>query len=276
MFEHVDPFIGTDATDLPAPDGLAATWWWPKPQVGNTHPGRDPPARHGVRLRVLGRVPDRLRPLRQEHRGRARRDVRRPGRRGSRTSSSPAPARSASTTTTSGSRRWCEPLDDLGTSLGPQRRARRARLLRGDPATPGCAARSPSAPRSPSTGTRSRTPDARVVRRLVARRARHRATARRCRCAPTWTSADGRAQGNIVMEGVPLAVHLECDTPGWRQMLWYDRRLIDGGTRLDFDAIRQTTLRPFGLIFSARASRASPSRCAWASRCAAASRRGAT
>ena len=39
MYEYVDPFIGTDATDLPAPHGLAATWWWPKPQVGNTHPG---------------------------------------------------------------------------------------------------------------------------------------------------------------------------------------------------------------------------------------------
>ena len=39
MLEHVDPFIGTAATDLPAPYGLAATWWWPKPQVGNTHPG---------------------------------------------------------------------------------------------------------------------------------------------------------------------------------------------------------------------------------------------
>ena len=39
MIEHVDPFIGSSATDLPAPVGLAATWWWPKPQVGNTHPG---------------------------------------------------------------------------------------------------------------------------------------------------------------------------------------------------------------------------------------------
>ena len=38
MIERVDPFIGTEATDLP-PAGLAETWWWPKPQVGNTHPG---------------------------------------------------------------------------------------------------------------------------------------------------------------------------------------------------------------------------------------------
>lgn len=59
----------------------------------------------------------------------------------------------------------------------------------------------------------------------------------------------GRAQGTVVMEGVPLSVYLEVDSPGWRQMLWYDRRLIDGGTRLDFDSIRHTNLRPFGMLF---------------------------
>ena len=39
MIEAIDPFIGTDVTDLPPVDGLAASWWWPKPQIGNTHPG---------------------------------------------------------------------------------------------------------------------------------------------------------------------------------------------------------------------------------------------
>ncbi|GAA5165082.1 hypothetical protein GCM10023321_54660 [Pseudonocardia eucalypti] len=67
----------------------------------------------------------------------------------------------------------------------------------------------------------------------------------------------GHAQGTVVLEGVPLSVYLQVDSPGWRQMLWHDRRLIEGGTRLDFDSIRQTTLRPFGLLFmgSARAGR---------------------
>jgi predicted alpha-1,2-mannosidase len=59
----------------------------------------------------------------------------------------------------------------------------------------------------------------------------------------------GRVQGTVVMEGVPLSVRAEVESPGWRQMLWYDRRLIDGGTRLDFDSIRPTTLRPFGMLF---------------------------
>lgn len=43
MSRPVDPFIGTEVTDLPAPAGLAATWWWPKPPVGNTHPGATHP-----------------------------------------------------------------------------------------------------------------------------------------------------------------------------------------------------------------------------------------
>ncbi len=58
----------------------------------------------------------------------------------------------------------------------------------------------------------------------------------------------GVAQGEIVVEGVPLAVHVECDSSEFRQMLWYDRGLMPGSTRLDFDYIRPTTLRPFGLI----------------------------
>lgn len=73
--------------------------------------------------------------------------------------------------------------------------------------------------------------------------------------AQVESTGPGTAQGTVVMEGVPLSVYLEADTPGWRQMLWYDRRLIPGGTRLDFDSIRHTTLRPFGLLLmgSARA-----------------------
>jgi len=61
--------------------------------------------------------------------------------------------------------------------------------------------------------------------------------------------APGVAQAEIVVEGAPLAVHLECDAGDWRQLLWYDRRLMPGGTRLDFDRIRPTTLRPFGLMW---------------------------
>ena len=36
---RVDPFLGSAEADLPKPEGIAATWWRPKPPVGNTHPG---------------------------------------------------------------------------------------------------------------------------------------------------------------------------------------------------------------------------------------------
>ena len=29
LLEHVDPLIGSSVTDLPVPQGLAETWWWP-------------------------------------------------------------------------------------------------------------------------------------------------------------------------------------------------------------------------------------------------------
>ncbi|MEM6886056.1 MAG: glycoside hydrolase domain-containing protein, partial [Verrucomicrobiota bacterium] len=38
-FSSVDPFLGNGTVDLPEPEGIAATWFWPKAQVGNTHPG---------------------------------------------------------------------------------------------------------------------------------------------------------------------------------------------------------------------------------------------
>ena len=39
LFSLADPFIGTEPTDLPPLTGPAAAWFWPKPQIGNTHPG---------------------------------------------------------------------------------------------------------------------------------------------------------------------------------------------------------------------------------------------
>ena len=36
---RVDPFLGVEEAQLPKPEGIAATWWRPKPPVGNTHPG---------------------------------------------------------------------------------------------------------------------------------------------------------------------------------------------------------------------------------------------
>ena len=40
---YVDPFIGSEACDLPEGQGIAASWWTAKPPVGNTHPGASLP-----------------------------------------------------------------------------------------------------------------------------------------------------------------------------------------------------------------------------------------
>ena len=105
MIEHVDPFIGTSATDLPDPSGLAATWWWPKPQVGNTHPGATFPFGMASACAYSGAYPTGygLYELNTEGVPPDCTTGRSP--RASPISSSPAPARSASTTTTSGSPR---------------------------------------------------------------------------------------------------------------------------------------------------------------------------
>ena len=37
-FTYVDPFLGNGKIELPAPEGIAATWFFLKAQTGNTHP----------------------------------------------------------------------------------------------------------------------------------------------------------------------------------------------------------------------------------------------
>ena len=76
ILTDVDPFIGTAATCLPPPERAGSVVVVAQ-AAGRQHPsGRHVTARHGVGLRVLRCLPHRLRPLRQEHRRRARRDVR--------------------------------------------------------------------------------------------------------------------------------------------------------------------------------------------------------
>ena len=226
MFEYVDPFIGTGATELPPPQGLAATWWWPKPQVGNTHPGATYPFGMVSACAYSGAYPTGygLYELNTEGVPPRMYDGRSPP--GSPTSSSPAPARSASTTTTSASPRCWSRSTPSATAWELTDEARRARLLRGHAVARASAARSPSARGARSTATRSRptaTPGWSSTSPWAGWPSR---TAPPFRCGRTWSrSSPGVAQAEMVVEGAPLAVHLECDAGDWRQLLWYDRRL---------------------------------------------------
>ena len=227
--------------------------------AGRQHPSRrDLPVRHGVGVRVLRRLPHRLRALPAEHRGRADRAATTGSSRpASPTSSSPGPAPSASTTTTSGSPRcWSRWTASASTWDLLDERA--------EPGYYACTL---------SSGIRCELT-------VGPRSAVHRYTFPASRDArividfsmgglaipygstvPLRSHLEaigpGVAQAETVVEGAPLATHVECDAGDWRQLLWYDRRLMHGGTRLDFDRIRPTTLRPVRPDV-ARAHRAGP------------------
>ncbi|QTE27994.1 glycoside hydrolase domain-containing protein [Pengzhenrongella sicca] len=250
MIDRVDPFIGTDVTDLPERTGLAASWWWPKPSIGNTHPGATYPLGMVSACAYSGAYPT----------GYGKYDLVTEG----------VPTQLHERQLASGFTHFqqsgtgairkyynyfrvtpmLQPLDALGELWE----------IDAESAAPGSySATLASGIRCEVTvGPKSAVHrytfpshrDARVVvdfslgglsipfGTTVPLRAHLHAV------------GPGIAQGEIVVEGAPLAVHVECDTPQWRQMLWYDRRLMPGGTRLDFDYIRPTTLRPFGLMWA--------------------------
>ena len=249
MFEHVDPFIGTSATDLPEPCGLAATWWWPKPQVGNTHPGAVHPFGMVSACAYSGAYPT----------GYGLYDL----------STEGVPPRIYENQIASGFTHFqqsgtgairkyynyfrvtpmLEPLDALGTTWD----------LIDEHAEPGYYRTTLSSgiqcelTVGPKSAVHRYTfpehKDARlVVDFSMGGLAIPYGTTVPLR-AHLQSLGPGVAQAEIVVEGSPLAVHLECDIGAWRQLLWYDRRLMYGGTRLDLDRIRQTTLRSFGLMW---------------------------
>ncbi|WP_093608995.1 GH92 family glycosyl hydrolase [Actinoplanes philippinensis] len=249
MLDNVDPFIGTAATDLPRAHGLAATWWWPKPQVGNTHPGATSPlgmvsacAYSGAYPTGYGRYAKNTEGVPEEmfdrHQASGFTHFQQSG--------------------TGAIRKYynyvrvtpmVQPLDDLGQSWPLEDERAEAGYYAANLDT---GVRCEITVGEKVAVHRYTFPDhhsARVVIDLscgglaidLGRTVPLRAQAE--------SMGHGRAQGTVVMEGIPLSVHIEVDSPGWRQMLWYDRRLIPGGTRLDFDSIRHTTLRPFGMLF---------------------------
>ena len=259
MIEHVDPFIGTSATELPPPQGLAATWWWPKPQVGNTHPGATFPFGMVSACAYSGAYPT----------GYGLYELNTEG----------VPPRRYEEQVASGFTHFqqsgtgairkyynyfrvtpmLEPLDALGQHW-------RLSAEEAEPgyygATLGAIEAGDQAQREgirceltvgPKSAVHRYTfpahPDARLVIDFSMGGLAIPYGATVPLRAHLESLAPGVAQAEIVVEGAPLAVHVECDLGPWRQLLWYDRRLMQGGTRLDFDRIRPTTLRPFGLMW---------------------------
>ncbi len=249
MLDAVDPLIGTEVTDLAPPDGLAATWWFPKPQVGNTHPGACYPLGMVSACAYSGAYPTGYGRYRLNTEGI-------PGRLHDELVASGITHFQQSGT--GAIRKYYNyfrvtpmmlPLDDLG---------RTWRIVE-EVAEPGyyaCTLESgircevTAGPKSVvHRYTFPEHHDARLVIdcSMGGLAIEHGATvplrADLHQVSPT------AAQVELTVEGAPLAMHVECGTPEWRQLLWYDRRLMPGGTRLNFDHIRPTTLRTFGLMW---------------------------
>jgi putative alpha-1,2-mannosidase len=249
VWQDVDPFIGTARTDLPAPTGLAATWWSPKPQVGNTHPGATYPLGMVSACPYSGGYPT----------GYGCYDLSTEGDPGLLHEELVASGVTHFHQSGTGAIRkyynyvrvtpMIQPLDDLGATW----------RVTEEQAQPGyyTALLSSGIRVEVTVGPKSAVHrytfpehhDARLVLDLshggltipygttVPLRAHVQAL------------GHGQADAVVVMEGAPVAVHVEADVGDWQQMLWHDRRLMPGGTRLELDHIRATTLRPFGLLW---------------------------
>ncbi|GLJ61006.1 hypothetical protein GCM10017576_11350 [Microbacterium barkeri] len=250
----VDPFIGTQPADLPEPRGIAASWWWPKPQIGNTHPGATFPLGMVSACAYSGAYPT----------GYGEYDLATEG----------VPPRLRDRPVASGITHFQQsgtgairkyynyvrvtPMLGSLDALGEQWD------VSDEVAAPGFYACTLSSgircevtvgPRSAvHRYTFPKHRDARLVVDLSLGGLDIPYGATVPLRAHLESTAPGHAEGEIVVEGAPLAMRMEADAPGWRQLLWYDRRLMPGGKRLDFDAIRPTTLRPFGLMWAGPAA----------------------
>ncbi len=245
---YVDPFIGTSATDLPEPCGLAATWWWPKPQVGNTHPGATHPFGMVSACAYSGAYPTGYGLYNLSTEGLPTRIHDRPIASG---------FTHFQQSGTGAIRKYynyfrvtpmLEPLDSLGSTWDLLEEHAEPGYYR-TTLSSGIQCELTVGPKSAvHRYTFPEHKDARIVVDFsMGGLAIPYGTTVPLR-AHLQSLRPGIAQAEIVVEGAPLAVHLQCDIGDWRQLLWYDRRLMHGGTRLDLDRIRQTTLRPFGLI----------------------------
>ncbi len=247
---EVDPFIGCAATELPPVEGMAATWWWPKPQVGNTHPGAcfpfgmvsacpysgAYPTGYGLYQKNTEGIP---RKLYETYRASGFTHFQQSG---------------------TGAIRKYYNYFRVTPLMGPLQTLGNHWELCDERAEPGYYAAQLS-----ETGITAELTVAEkvAVHRYTFSQGGEASIAIDFSCgglalehgrtlpmrADLETLGPGHAQGTVVMEGVALSVHIETDHPGLRPGLWYDRQLVGGGKRLVFDYIRETTLRSFGIVF---------------------------
>lgn len=250
MIRSVDPFIGTGVTELPEPSGLAAAWFWPKPPVGNTHPGATHPFGMVSACAYSGGYPTGYGtferstegPPRRLHEGHIATGFTHFQQSG--TGAIRKYYNYLRVTPTLGLLDDIdEPVAIVSEDAEPGRySATLANGIRGEVTV------------GPKSAIHRYTFPAATNARLVLDCSHGGLLIDRGATVPLRARldslGDGTASGEVVMEGVPIAFHAVCTASDWRQMLWYDHRLMPGGSHLEFDAIRPTTLRPFGFMWS--------------------------
>ncbi|MEM1332976.1 MAG: glycoside hydrolase domain-containing protein, partial [Actinomycetota bacterium] len=246
--DEVDPFCGTEPTDL-EPAGIAATWWAPKPPIGNTHPGATSPFGMVSACPTAGGYPTGYGPYDRSTEGVPRR-------------LHDGPVASGVThfhqSGTGAIRKYYNylrvtplllPLDELGRTWSLTDEAARPGSYE---ATLGNGIRCEITV-GPKCAIHRYTFPAAATARIVLDCSHGGIGVEQGQTVPVRADIHAvdrdAAAGTVVMEGVPVSFHAECDAPDWRLMPWYDRRLMPGGSQLRFDAIRPTTLRPFGMVW---------------------------
>ncbi len=245
----VDPFIGTGVTDLAEPEGLATTWWWPKPQAGNTHPGATFPLGMVSACAYSGGYPTGYGQLQLATEGipsQLYEELNASGFSHFQQSGTGAIRKYYNYLRTTP---MLGPLDDVGDLWKLEDEHAEPGYYRTKLAS-GIICELTVGPKSAvHRYTFPNHDDARLVVdfSLGGLPIEHGQTVPVR--AYIQSLGHGLSQGELMVEGVPLAVHIECEAPDWRQMVWYDRRLMPGSTQLEFDYIRPTTLRPFGMLY---------------------------
>jgi len=261
-FDAVDPFLGCEATNLPEPEGIAANWWWPKAQVGNTHPGASFPLGMLSAGAYSGAYPTGYGLYQKNTDGQPHKLFER---------YEAAGFTHFHQSGTGAIRKYYNYFRVMPIVGGLADMGKRYPLA-DETAEPGYYACTLDPEDGEKNDGMSGARGVRCELTVGSKAAIHRYTfpeAKRVNIAidcsrggidipygstvPTYADIEicdpGTARAHMMVEGVPLYMYIELGEDHWKQGVWLDKKNVGGGKRLVFDHIRESTVCPFGLHF---------------------------
>ena len=253
---YIDPFFGNGTIDLPEPEGLAATWFFPKAQTGNTHPGACAPFGMVSVGAYSGAYPTGY------------------GLNAPNYNSSP-PQR-FDTFTASGFTHFhqsgtgaidtyynyfrvtplVDGLDQLGTRWTLENERASPGYYAAELSGTGITAELTASPRAAFhryTFARTGTPQIAVDFSIGG------IDFPRMRTVPAEATinilSSNAAQGHVLMAGMPIYVYIETDMPDGTCSLWIDKKEVAQRRTLSLQDITEDNWRPFGVLFAAQGGR---------------------